>query len=127
MEARDTDARRVARAALAVELRTLAPEVVAKARHCLLDFLACCFETGALPWSRQALSITHRVPDGAAIIGTDVTAQPGDAAFVNAVLGHGLVREDMHTGSISHLGIVIWPTLLALAQQTRASGADLLA
>lgn len=33
-----------------------------------------------------------------------------------AVIGHGLVREDMHSGSISHLGIVVLPTLLSLAQ-----------
>ena len=49
-----------------------------------------------------------------------------DAAFVNAVLGHGLVREDMHTGSVSHLGVVIFPTLLALAQQKRVTGSDFL-
>lgn len=127
MAATETDARRVARAALAVDVARLAPEVVAKAKHCLLDFLGCAFETGELEWSRQALQVTRRVPDGANVIGTDVTAHPGDAAFVNAVLGHGLVREDMHTGSISHLGIVIWPMLLALAQARKASGADLLA
>ncbi len=125
--ARDTTARLVARAALATELSRLAPEVVAKAKLCLIDFLACAFETGELPWSRQALAVTRLVAGGAAVIGTDATAHPGDAAFANAVLGHGLVREDMHTGSISHLGIVIWPTLLALAHQARASGADFLA
>ena len=45
-------------------------------------------------------------------------------AFANAVLGHGLVREDMHTASVSHLGVVIFPTLLALAQSRKISGAD---
>jgi len=123
----DTTARKLARSGLAAELARFAPEVVAKAKSCLLDFLACAFETGDLPWSRQALAVTRRVADGATVIGTDLTAHPGDAAFVNAVLGHGLVREDMHTGSISHLGIVIWPTLLALAHPSRCSGADFLA
>ena len=41
-------------------------------------------------------------------------------------LGHGLVREDMHAASICHHGVVIWPTLLALAQRTPSSGAALL-
>ena len=49
-------------------------------------------------------------------------ASAAEAAFANAVLGHGLVREDMHTGSVSHLGIVIFPTLLALAQTRRVTG-----
>jgi 2-methylcitrate dehydratase PrpD len=39
-------------------------------------------------------------------------------------MGHGLVREDMHPGSISHLGIVVLPTLLALSQMRRVSGRD---
>ena len=42
--------------------------------------------------------------------------------FANSVAGHGLVREDMHTGSVSHLGIVVLPPLLALAQQRRVDG-----
>ena len=58
-----TTARQVARAALAVELGRLAPEVVAKAKHCLLDFIACACETGDLPWSRQALAVTRRIAD----------------------------------------------------------------
>ncbi len=46
----------------------------------------------------------------------------GDATFANAVAGHGLVREDMHTGSVSHLGVVVLPPLLALAQERRVDG-----
>ena len=42
-------------------------------------------------------------------------------------MGHGLVREDMHSGSISHLGIVVLPALLALAQYRRVSGRDFIA
>ena len=45
-----------------------------------------------------------------------------DATFANAVAGHGLVREDMHTGSVSHLGVVVLPPLLALAQERRVDG-----
>ncbi len=60
----------------------------------------------------------------ATVIGTPVTPSPAEAAFANATLGHGLVREDMHTGAVSHLGVVIFPTLLALAQRQRASGRD---
>jgi 2-methylcitrate dehydratase PrpD len=64
---------------------------------------------------------------GAAIIGCPGSFAFGDAAFANAVMGHGLVREDMHSGSISHLGIVVLPALLALAQYRRVSGRDFIA
>jgi 2-methylcitrate dehydratase PrpD len=119
-------ARQLARSALAVTLADLPAEAVVKAKDCLLDFLACAFEARNLPWSRQAVATTRPLEGGANIIASGATVSPADAAFVNATLGHGLVREDMHAASICHHGVVIWPTLLALTQRTSSSGAALL-
>ena len=120
-------ARQLARASLAVDLGQFDPNVVAKAKICLLDFLSCAFEARHHPWSRQAIGIARGIENGATIIGTSKQVTPGDAAFANATLGHGLVREDMHAASICHHGVVIWPTLLALSERTPLSGATLLA
>jgi 2-methylcitrate dehydratase PrpD len=120
-------ARRMARSALAVEFADFGPDVVAKAKLCLIDFLSCAFEAGAHPWSSQAIAAAHPVSAGATIIGTSRLASPADAAFANAVMGHGLLREDMHAASISHHGVVIWPTLLALSERSPLRGATLLA
>jgi 2-methylcitrate dehydratase PrpD len=105
----------------------LPPEVRVKLKTCLIDFLSCAFETleRGLPWARQAIAVTRATAAsevGANIVGSGITAAPGDAAFVNSVLGHGLVREDMHAGSIGHHGVVVWPVLLALAQRTPTAG-----
>ncbi|SDP24459.1 MmgE/PrpD family protein [Afipia sp. GAS231] len=120
-------ARALARAALAVNLGRFDADVIAKAKICLLDFLSCAFEARNHPWSRQAIGIAGEVNHGANIVGTGRLATPGDAAFANATMGHGLVREDMHAASICHHGVVIWPTLLALSERTTLSGARLLA
>lgn len=120
-------ARRLARSALAVELADLDPEVIAKAKLCLIDFLSCAFDAGDHPWSRQAIAAAHPANSGATIIGTSRLASFADAAFANAVMGHGLVREDMHAASISHHGVVIWPTLLALSERAPLRGTTLLA
>ena len=120
-------ARQMARAALALDLGDFGPEVVAKAKICLLDFLSCAFEAGHHPWSRQAVAIAPALSSGATIIGTSQLSLPADAAFANAVMGHGLVREDMHAASIAHHGVVIWPTLLALSEQAPLRGTRLLA
>ncbi|WP_024508869.1 MmgE/PrpD family protein [Bradyrhizobium sp. ARR65] len=120
-------ARQMARSVLAVRLPDFDAEVIAKAKICLLDFLSCAFEASDHPWSRQAIATAYAANNGSTIIGTGLLANPGDAAFANAVMGHGLVREDMHAASISHHGVVIWPTLLALSEQTALSGAALLA
>lgn len=120
-------ARRLARSARAVICDDFSPEVLTKAKICLFDFLSCVFEARALPWSRQAIALARRCDPGANILGTDIIAHPFDAAFANATMGHGLVREDMHAASIGHHGVVVWPTMLALAQQERCDGASFLA
>ncbi|MDA9469382.1 MmgE/PrpD family protein [Bradyrhizobium sp. CCBAU 53415] len=118
-------ARQMARSALALNIGCFEPEVVAKAKLCLLDFLSCAFEAGHHPWSRQAIAIAQG-GGSATIIGTSQLSSPTGSAFANAVMGHGLVREDMHAASIAHHGVVIWPTLLALSEQTPLHGVRLL-
>ncbi|MBR0906409.1 MmgE/PrpD family protein [Bradyrhizobium liaoningense] len=119
-------ARHMARSVLVLDLGDFGPDVVAKAKLCLLDFLSCAFEASQHPWSRQAVAIAQNGGE-ATIIGRSQLSSPADAAFANAVMGHGLVREDMHAASIAHHGVVIWPTLLALSEQAPLHGARLLA
>jgi 2-methylcitrate dehydratase PrpD len=125
LDAYEALARRMARSVVALSEDNLPRDVTAKVKLCLMDLVGCAFESRALPWSRQALAIAERAGDpaaGATIIGLPDTFTYGDAAFANAVMGHGLVREDMHSGSISHLGIVVLPALLALSQYRRSTG-----
>ncbi|MEP6963424.1 MAG: MmgE/PrpD family protein, partial [Acidobacteriota bacterium] len=119
-------ARRMIRAATGAEV--LGAPVTAKVKLALLDYFSCVFESLSLPHSRQAIQMARRNPGGSVpIIGTSVSASAPEAAFVNATLGHGLVREDMHTGSVSHLGVVIFPTLLALSPSKPVHGRDFIA
>ncbi len=100
--------------------------VADKAGMCLLDFLSCAFESAHLLWSQQAAKVALPLENGSVIIGDSKLAAMDDAAFTNAVRGHGLVREDMHAGSIAHLGVVVWPTLLALAETGEFDGERLI-
>jgi 2-methylcitrate dehydratase PrpD len=108
----------------------LRPEVVAKAKLCIYDLLSSAFAAGDLPWSRQAAGLARRnsagATRGAGIIGTTDVVSVQDAAFANGVVGHGLVRDDMHVGSVSHLGTVLVPALLALSEAQRVNGKDFL-
>src|ERR1700728_4707814 len=116
----------MARAARAVAPDVLAESVIDKVKIGLLDMLSCALEARTLPWGCQAIEMAARgrggSQSGAQIIGTGFRVSAGDAAFVNATLGHGLVREDMHTGAVSHLGVVVYPTLLACAQRKQVTG-----
>lgn len=121
-----TIARGIAAEALAMRLSDLDPAVIGKARLCLMDYLACALEARHLPWSRQAMSVVAAGGGPAGLIAQGRMASPADAAFANGVAGHGLVREDMHAGSIAHLGVVVWPALLACAARQRVDGERLL-
>jgi 2-methylcitrate dehydratase PrpD len=105
--------------------------LIAKAKLCIIDYLSSAFAAGPLPWSEQAVALAAaqaRSGNGpATIVGAADGAPAHDAAFANAVLGHGLVRDDMHLPSISHLGVVVLPPLFALAELRDVSGRQLLA
>jgi 2-methylcitrate dehydratase PrpD len=98
------------------------PAAIDALKVCLLDFLACAFEARTLPWSRQAAEVARQCAGPASIVGTPYRVGVHDAAFANAVAGHGLVREDMHAAAVSHLGVVVLPAMLALTQRRRVSG-----
>ena len=121
---------RMSRALVDYSWARLSPEVVAKAKLCVYDLLSSALAAGEQPWSRQAAAIARAnsggIPRGAGIIGTSDVVSIHDAAFANGVLSHGLVRDDMHVGSVSHLGTVLVPALLALAEDANASGKDFL-
>ena len=122
---------RMAQALAAYSARDVAPEMAAKAKLCVLDLLSSAFAARDLPWAAQAAALARSsslgVVNGAGILGSSDVVSIQDAAFANGVIGHGLVRDDMHVGSVSHLGTVLVPALLALAEGSRASGADFLA
>src|SRR5438067_2274946 len=94
--ARDIDrqplAARIASAVVSLPAPDLPLAVVDKVKLCLVDLIGCAFEARDLPWSRQAMTIATAVGrmQGGSIIGSPRTASLGDAAFVNAVMGHGL-------------------------------------
>ena len=122
-----TAARALVQSAMQAPVDGFSEAVMAKAKLCLLDYLSCAFEALPLPWSRQAAALAMPVANGSHLVGHDTACAPGDAAFANAVAGHGLVREDMHAGSVAHLGVVVWPTVLALAERYPVTGAQALA
>ena len=120
-------ARRMAKDAVAAQYADFAPEVVTKLKLCLLDLFACAFEARNLPWSRRAAALAEAEGGPATVLATGESASIPAAALANGVAGHGLVREDMHAGGVSHLGVVVLPALLAISQRGAMSGRDFIA
>ncbi|MBI4182679.1 MAG: MmgE/PrpD family protein [Proteobacteria bacterium] len=129
LPAREALARTLARHALGLGAEGLPAAVWAKAELCVLDALAAMLAARDLSWSRQAVAWVERLgarPE-ATVAGTAVRTAAAEAAFANAVMAHGLLREDMHTGAKSHIGAVVVPAALAAAEAGERSGAEFVA
>ena len=105
------------------------PEVVAKAKSCVLDAVGCMLFGSTLPWTR-IVAETVREEGGAAratLIGTGERTSVTQAVLVNATAGHGFELDDAHTRASMHAGSITVATALALSESSEPiSGRDFL-
>lgn len=128
MATKTTLARAAARWICGTAIERVPPPAVEKAKTCLRDMIGVAAQAWDLPSSQQALAFAASMGgSGASLMGSAQRASVADAAFAHGTVAHGLVQEDMHTPSVSHIGVVVWPTLLALAERAPSSGRDFLA
>jgi 2-methylcitrate dehydratase PrpD len=60
------------------------------------------------------------------IIGVELGVPPAAAALANGMLCHGLDFDDTHAGSICHVGVVVSPAAVAVAEAAGSDGRELL-
>lgn len=92
-------------------------EVVLKVKHCLIDYLAAawCARNDSLGESYRLLALQLGSRGMHGIIGGSTTCE-AFATFANGALGHVREVDDLHRDSTMHVGITVFPPLLALAQ-----------
>jgi len=116
--------RALARFAAQTDARTLPPEVVEKSKACLLYGLAvgiACMRVG------QPSQAAHAVAGAGAATRffDDAKCDAAIAAFANGTLFHSRVQDDAHPAG--HVGVVVIPAALAMAEAVDASGDELVA
>ena len=103
------------------------PTAVATVAHqCILDWFGL-----ALTGSREPLSQILRdelAADAGAcsLVGTDRRADPVRAALINGAAGHALDFDDSSAVMLGHPSVPVLPAVLAAAEESRRSGADVL-
>ena len=95
--------------------------VVERAKRHLLDYLLVCLRGSTTASAGAARVAVEGSAGRAQVEGTDIYVRADDAALVNAISAHSLELDDLHEGSSSHPGTVIWPTVIALGEETFAS------
>lgn len=96
---------------------------------CLLrDQLAVQIGSARLPWSRQVLAFAsaRHLSGRSRVAASDVKMSAADAAFVNAIYGHGFEYDDAHRASASHPGPCVVSTALALGEELNATLDDVI-
>ena len=114
----------------AVRYDDLPSAVVARAVDLFLDWFACALAgKGARPVRiLEAVAASMGPATGSCeILTARRKTSPLFAALVNAAASHVVEQDDLHGNSVLHPGTVVFPAVLAAAQETGASGRELIA
>jgi len=114
-----------------IQLNTLPPEVVNRARFLVLDLVGNIVRARHDAESTPALLAATRAMGMAAgnsgVFGDAARYTPAGAAFLNGALAHSLDFDDTHAAGSLHPGAPVIPAALAAGEMMGASGADVLA
>ena len=102
----------------------LSPEVVDWAKYLCLDFAGVSLigsTTESAKTVVQAIESVQR-PGPSVIIGTSKRALPEYAAMANGTAFHSVELDDINNESSVHVGVVAFPTALAMADVARVDG-----
>lgn len=103
---------------------------IAAVCSCLKDFVAVTIAGSsgreAEIWEQYYSVMDNTLPSANILSARFQRAGVLEAAAVNAVSGHSLDLDDVHTKSITHLAAVTIPTALALGQKLNSSGAEII-
>jgi 2-methylcitrate dehydratase PrpD len=103
-------------------------ETVAAARLHLLDTLGAGLAAHArgVATAGRTVAISGGARGASTIIGVAPGAPAAGAALANGMLCHGLDFDDTHADSICHVGVVVSPAAVAVAEAAGSNGRELL-
>jgi 2-methylcitrate dehydratase PrpD len=117
-------------AAFAASLKyaDLPDEVLSKVKLHLLDLVGVALASSTMPFGKAVFSALaeYEVKGGCRVLGFGATLPAPWAALVNGTLAHGTDFDDTHQASVVHVSASVVPTALACAEQSNASGRDLI-
>lgn len=115
-------------AKFASEPREFPKDVMREGKRMLIDQFACQIACAPLSWSKAYRDAVLSMGQGrgatSVYFGDDLAVD--DAAFLNGAFGHGNEFDDSHVRSTTHLGAVIVPAVLAVAESRKLTGKQLL-
>ncbi len=120
---------KLAKFAHELKYKNLPPEVVAKAKVCVLDLLG--VSVGSYGHANGKVAAKAATAIGAKgrarVWMTGEKLRAVDAVLANSVASHCILQDDWLQVSHSHIGAAVVPTVLAMAEENGRSGKDVIA
>lgn len=107
---------------------TLSSGAIQKAKECILDYLSCTYAGLSLKSSKIAceFGLENYARGKSRVIGTEEKLVPAGASFINSTVGHGVELDDTTNEGGGHVGVIVIPVALAMAESLGLSGKDVL-
>lgn len=118
---RNTYTAGIARFVSGLRYEAVPAEVLERIKLLILDSLGCALYGADLPWSRILQRTLESVDDTrqCRVWGTDLRLSAPHAALVNGSQVQGFELDDVHRQGVLHVGAVVLPALLAVAELRR--------
>jgi 2-methylcitrate dehydratase PrpD len=102
--------------------------VIEKAKQLITDQLGVALAGSTLSWNRKVLEYVQEmgVKGDLTVIGSRYRTSVEYAALINGTFGHGFELDDYCTPCGAHVGCVVIPPALAIAERGRISGREFL-
>ena len=116
--------------ALGLRYEDIPPHVIERAKTSLIDTVGAASFGAHLPWSRMvaAYAQANSAPGAARVLGTGLKVRAPFAALANGAQAHAFELDSLCQPSVGvHPGASLTAPALAVAQEERASGRDMLA
>ncbi|MGH7772954.1 MAG: MmgE/PrpD family protein [Candidatus Binatia bacterium] len=119
----------LAQYAVSLRYRHIPPEVISRAKACILDILAVALYGSTKPWSRSVVEFIRDsgVKGQCTVLGEGWKAQAPQATLANGVMAHAFELDNVRQpGAGVHPGATAFLPAIAIAEEKKADGKALL-
>ena len=112
----------------AIRYEDLSDLAIEMSEKCLLDYIGCTYAGLSYESSNivREFAIENYAHGNCTIIGSKEKLVPGGACYTNGTTGHAAELDDCTNEGGGHPAVTIMPVVLALGEETNASGKDAL-
>lgn len=123
-----TFATKLAEKYLNLRYETLTDHAIQKAKECIIDYLGCTYAGCTFESSKivREFAVENFARGKCSVIGSKEKLVPTGACLVNSTSGHAPELDDTSNKAMLHVGVIVIPVALAMAETLALGGMDII-